>query len=915
LSSDSAYSTVSYTSISSEARSYSIATVDPYKEASRQALEQASPPLSPAHIVGADPKKDPKEDPEEDPADYPVVGGDDDADESSKDDANDEDEEEASEEEEDNDEEEEEHPASVDSSVVPVDDPVPLAEDTEAFEADESAPSPPSPKLRSVGISVRFPPPMTASMEARITEYAVAPTPPSPPPYPLTLLSSLLLQIPSSPLPLPSSPIHTSPTYEDVPEADVPPQKKLCLTALTPRFEIEESLAAIAARQPGREIGEFYTRHQDAQDDRAAVRAKIEDADDHVTRAMMCIHVMKDRAHIDTLEDTGKIKTNKTSRNGDDSHDLGTGSRRTERAARECTYSDFLKCQPLNFKELALMCSRMFPGESDEVEKYVSGLPDMIQGSLMASKPKTMQDAIEFTTEVMDLKIRSLADRQAENKRKLDDTSRNNKNQQQPFKRYNVARAYIAGLSKKKVYGGSKPMCPKCNNHREGRYTPMGNICKKVDHLARDGKGVTANINTQQGVTCYECGVHGHYKKDCPKLRNKNQINQAGNGNVMATAYVVARSFVSTAFSSLIDIIPTTLDHGYDVELADELGSFDVIIGMVWLTKYHVVIICDEKLVRDVGSFLAHITAKKAEDKSEEKRLEDVPNVRDFSEVFPKDLLGIPPTRQVEFQIDLIPGVAPVARAPYQLAPFEMKELSEQLQELSDKGFIRPSSSPWGAPILFVKKKDGSFRMYIDYQELNKLTVKNSYPLLRIDNLFDQLQGSSVYSKIDLRSGYHQLRVREEDIPKIAFKTYYGHYGFQVMPFSLTKVAASKQEREEHLNLILELLKKEELFIEGFSKITKSMTKLTQKKVKFDWGDKQEASFQLLKQKLCSAPILALPEGAENFIVYCDASHKGLGVVLMENEKVIAYASRQLKIHENNCNTPTREGRSITNIV
>ncbi|GKF91869.1 hypothetical protein Tco_0275570, partial [Tanacetum coccineum] len=159
------------------------------------------------------------------------------------------------------------------------------------------------------------------------------------------------------------------------------------------------------------------------------------------------------------------------------------------------------------------------------------------------------------------------------------------------------------------------------------------------------------------------------------------------------------------------------------------------------------------------------------EDKSKEKRLEDVPIVRDFPEVFPEDLSGLPPTRQVEFKIDLMPGVAPVARAPYRLAPSEMKELSEQLQELSDKGFIRPSSSPWGASVLFIKNKDDSFRMCIDYRELNKLMVKNRYPLPRIDDLFDQLQGSSVYSKIYLRSGYHQLRVREEDIPKTEFRT------------------------------------------------------------------------------------------------------------------------------------------------
>ncbi|GKE55028.1 putative reverse transcriptase domain-containing protein, partial [Tanacetum coccineum] len=225
----------------------------------------------------------------------------------------------------------------------------------------------------------------------------------------------------------------------------------------------------------------------------------------------------------------------------------------------------------------------------------------------------------------------------------------------------------------------------------------------------------------------------------------------------------------------------------------------------------------------------------------------DVPTVRDFPEVFLEDLPRLPPTRQVEFQIDLVSGTAPVSRASYKLAPLKLQELSTQLQEVSDKGFIRPSSSPWGALVLFVKKKDRSFRMCIDYRELNKLTVKNRYPLLRIDDLFDHLQGSSVYSKIDLRSGYHQLRVRDEDIPKMTFRTRYGHYEFQVMPFGLTSApkvfmnlmnrvckpyldksmvffiddiliySKSEEEHAEHLKLILKLLKKEELYAK-FSK-------------------------------------------------------------------------------------------------
>ncbi|GJZ60512.1 putative reverse transcriptase domain-containing protein [Tanacetum coccineum] len=209
-------------------------------------------------------------------------------------------------------------------------------------------------------------------------------------------------------------------------------------------------------------------------------------------------------------------------------------------------------------------------------------------------------------------------------------------------------------------------------------------------------------------------------------------------------------------------------------------------------------------LLRDKNAHQDPNVVTVMEKKSDEKRLEDITE----SGEYPKDFLkiyylpGLPPVRQVEFQIDLIPGAAPVARAPYRLAPSEMQELSDQLQELADRGFIRPSTSPWGAPVLFVKKKDGSFRMCIDYRELNKLTVKNRYPLPRIDDLFDQLQGSSVYSKIDLRSGYHQLRVRDEDIPKTAFRTRYGHYEFQVMPFGLTNAPAVFMDLMNRISIV-----------------------------------------------------------------------------------------------------------------
>nr|GEW73767.1 hypothetical protein [Tanacetum cinerariifolium] len=296
-------------------------------------------------------------------------------------------------------------------------------------------------------------------------------------------------------------------------------------------------------------------------------------------------------------------------------------------------------------------------------------------------------------------------------------------------------------------------------------------------------------------------------------------------------------------------------------------------------------------------------------------------------------------------KIELIPDAAPVARVPYHLAPSELKELSDQLKELSEKGFICPSSSPWGAPVLFVKKKDGSFCMCIDYRELNKLTVKNLYPLPRIDDLFNQLQGLSVYSKINLRLGYHKLQIREEDIPITSFRTRYGHFEFQVMPFGLTNAPAvfmnlmnrvckpyldkfmimfiddiliyskNKEDHEKHLKTILELLKNEKLYAK-FSKCDfwlksvqflshvihsngvhvdpakveairnwSASTTPTKKIKKYEWGMEEEEAFQTLKQKLCFAPILALPKGTENFIVYCDASLKGFGVVLMQREK------------------------------
>ncbi|GJU37640.1 putative reverse transcriptase domain-containing protein [Tanacetum coccineum] len=652
------------------------------------------------------------------------------------------------------------------------------------------------------------------------------------------------------------------------------------------------------------------------------------------------------------------------------------------------------------FQELTMMCTKMVLEEEDRV-KFIGGLPDNIQGNVIAAEPTRLQDAVRIANNLMDQKLKGYAVRNAKNKRRLNNNYRNNRGQQPPHKRQNiggqnVARAYMAGNNEKNGYEGTLPFY---NKNKERVPDARGKA------YVLGGGDASPGSKTVMGTILF----------------NNHHAYMLFNSGA-------DRSFVSNTFSTLLDIIPSALDVSYAVELADgrtsetntllrgytlgllghpfnidlmpiDLGSFDVIIDMDWLAKNHAVIVCDMKIVRiPYGNeilivqgdksdkekkstlsiisckkaqkymekvcqlFLAHVTVKEDKDKSKEKQLEDVPTVRDFPKVFPEDLPGLPPIRQVEFQIDLVPCVAPVARAPYRLAPSEMEELSTQLQELSDKGFIRPSFSPWEAPVLFVKKKYGSFRICIDYRELNKLTIKNRYPLPRIDDLFDQLQGSSMYSKIELRSGYHQLRVRDEDIPKTAFRTRYGHYEFQVMPFGLTNAPAvfmdlmnrvcrpyldkfvivfiddiliyskTKEEHDAHLRLILELLKKEELhakfskcdfwlskvqflrhvinsegihvdptkiesikdwespktpteirqflglagyyrrFIEGFSKIAKPMTKLTQKR-------------------------------SENFVVYCDASHKGLGAVLMQKEKVIAYVSRQLKIHEKNYTT------------
>nr|GFA52782.1 putative reverse transcriptase domain-containing protein [Tanacetum cinerariifolium] len=435
---------------------------------------------------------------------------------------------------------------------------------------------------------------------------------------------------------------------------------------------------------------------------------------------------------------------------------------------------------------------------------------------------------------------------------------------------------------------------------------------------------------------------NGKTTKETPQQsKGRNQQNEGARGR--------AYSFVSFAFTPFIDIAPTSLNTSYEVELADgNVVSTNTVLRRCTLAL--AVIDCYEKIVRiplPNGEILEVQGERPEKDpgslaciKADEKKLDNIQVVQDFPEIFPDDLSGLPPVREIEFRIDLIPGALQVIKSPYRLAPSEMSELSSQLKELQEKAFIRPSHSPWGAPVLFIKKKDGTMRMCIDYRELNKLTIKNRYPLPRIDDLFHQLQSACCFSKIDLRSGYHQLRVRNKDIPKTTFKTRYGHFEFTVMPFGLTNVPAifmdlmnhvykpyldkfvivfiddiliyskSEEEHEVHMKTILDLLKKEKLYAK-FSKcefwlkevqflghvVNRDGIHVDPGKVESVKNWKTPESSIEIRSFLGLA---ALPDGPNDYVVYCDASKQGFGCVMMQWGKVIAYASRQLKTYENN---------------
>ncbi|GJU97381.1 putative reverse transcriptase domain-containing protein [Tanacetum coccineum] len=682
------------------------------------------------------------------------------------------------------------------------------------------------------------------------------------------------------------------------------------------------------------------------------------------------------------------------------------------------------------FHELARLVPYLVTPKSRMIERYVYGLAQQIRGMVAATEPKTIQKKVEKRGNVRETSKdkNGKDDNKRTRTGNVFATTVNpiGRENTSTWPKCTTCNSYHApGGLYRTCFNVNRPghLVKDCrgvlrNVNPVNARNPTVKACYKygsTDHV----RSACPRLNTAQGPK------GNHPNQVAANNRGQghgNQGNQARgmafmlgaeeacqDPNIMTGTFTLNNHFATTLFDSgadysfvfttfipLLGLEPNDLGFKYEIEIASgqlveidmvikvcklEIkghvfdiylipfghGSFDVIIGMDWLSNYKAEIICHEKVVRiplPDGKVLRVLGERPEEKarllmsaKASEKKQEEIIVVRDFPEVFPDDLSGLPPIQEIEFWIELTPGATSVAKSRYRLAPSELAELSGQLKELQDKGFIRPSSSPWGAPILFVKKKDGSFRMCIDYRELNKLTVKNRYPLPRIDDLFDQLQGSQFFLKIDLRSGYHQLRVHEDDNLKTIFRTRYGHFEFTVMPFDDILIYSKTQEEHvEHLWLILGLLKKEKLyakfskcefwlrevqflghvingdgihvdpskieavknwkaprtptkvrsflglvgyyrrFIKNFSKIAKSLTILTQKGKVFDWGEEQELAFQTLKDKLCNAPVLALLDGPEDFVVYCDVSGIGLGCVLMQRGKIKLFSDYECEI-------------------
>uniref|UniRef100_A0A2N9I8T4 Reverse transcriptase n=1 Tax=Fagus sylvatica TaxID=28930 RepID=A0A2N9I8T4_FAGSY len=600
------------------------------------------------------------------------------------------------------------------------------------------------------------------------------------------------------------------------------------------------------------------------------------------------------------------------------------------------------------FIDLSRFAPHLIPDEHEKVMKFQKGLNDKIRPHILAAGVNT-----------------------------LSETGQGQKFKKGFFKKFGNRQQSFVHDKSASSHSNEKKTCSFCGMSHEGQpcAIKLCYTCKQPGHYARvcptKGSGSSSSPQTQ--------------KSDASVKRVQGRVYALTTQDAQATDTVVTgilplfstparvlfdpgstHSFISCGFVRNIARSPEPLEYELSVStpLGDTLMSnlvlkscmfciegrelsadlvllgmhdFDVILGMNWLAAYHASVDCFEKEVvfRPPGKGCRGFLASVVDLQKKELEIEDIPVVREFPDVFPEDLPGLPPDREVEFSIDLVP------------------------EELLDKGFIRPSASPWGAPVLFVKKKDGSMRLCIDYRELNRVTIKNKYPLPRIDDLFDQLQGAQVFSKIDLRSGYHQLKIKSEDIPKTAFRTRYGHYEFLVMPFGLTNAPAvfmdlmnrvfheyldrfvivfiddilvyskSLEEHEDHLRIVLQILRDKKLYaklkkcefwlnqvvflghVVSKDGITVDPSKIeavvswdrptnVSENAKFEWKEECEKSFQELKQRLVTAPVLTIPSSSGGFVIYSDASRKGLGCVLMQHGRVVAYASRQLKNYEQN---------------
>ncbi|GKB46864.1 putative reverse transcriptase domain-containing protein [Tanacetum coccineum] len=487
------------------------------------------------------------------------------------------------------------------------------------------------------------------------------------------------------------------------------------------------------------------------------------------------------------------------------------------------------------FHELAKLVPHLVTSESSRIKRYIAGLALEIRGMLRATQPTTIQSTILRAGIVNDEAVSGGTLMKGNEKRKRVEETIKQGGWVNDNKRAKVSKGFMAATPHGNGYVRSHPKYAKCWTHH-----PEGGPCQNTRNNGNQPKGRAFNVNSFGAL------------QDPNIMTGTFSLN-----NHFATVlfdFGADFSFIFTNFVPLLNVKASFINPGYVIEVADGIA----------------------KGLRNV--------------KVDESKLSDISVVRDFVKVFLEDLSGLTPQRQVKFHIDLVPGAMSIAKSPYRLVLSEMQELS---------GY-----SPWGAPVLFVKKKDGALRMCIDYRELNKLIVKNRYPLLRIDDLYDQLQGARYFSKIDLWSGYHQLRLHEDDIPKTAFRTRYGHFEFTVMPFGLTNAPAvfmdlmnrvcksyldkfvivfiddilvyskSKEEHEVHLRLVLELLKKEKFKIEVVNNwkapTTPSESRsfgLLEKNKKYEWGMEQEEAFQTLKDNLCNAPILSLPDGVEYFVL------------------------------------------------